>query len=924
MILTAPLYLCFLLLLPALWWLIRVLPPKAKEQIFPPTLLLSKLHPKYNDASTIPLWLLILRICAVASLIIAFANPVILPPQEKDKTPQKLVLIFDNGWASFPHWSERLKTIQALSEATLRAHGHVTILLSARNENGEWSSPITPMHPEELHTLLFKLHPQNWGINRQILAQHLSSPEISALLHHAHVIFISDSLGDGHEQDLVTPLALANDIEDIRWSGCDIIQLHPTASKHNDEFIAETLPQCASTPLSLQGLNLSPNGHFNTIYHWNIQTNHPFHASLPPALSLPLNALKIEHIPAPEGVFLLNATQTQASIGLIHLSGDNALITGSAFYLSRAIKTFNHLQINDLHYLLQQPLTLLIAPDGAITQETKAPVEKWVEKGGMLVRFAGDGLAQENITDDISAKNMLIPVPLIQGKRQLGGAMSWGTAQKLATFPPSSPFAGLSIPKDITVTRQILAQPSNQLEEHVWATLEDGTPLVTIRQQGKGMIVLFHITPTANWSNLVLSELFPEMLERLSQKAALLSHHHNLIQNNNISSLPAWRILDSHAKLNPPSSTNMPLPANNPHPLLSPFLQAGYYGTVEKTVPLNLANAESHLKKEPLLGKARNPQHLQLEYPLAALMTALALALLLIDAILSLKRANALTPHLKRTIPVFLLFSYHLCDIKNSYAATQSPPAAALETKLAYITSPNEEMNKILQEGLDGLSQFVNQRSTAHLGKAVPVILGKDPLAFYPILYWAIEPNTVLTPAQRDALNDYMHHGGLLIIDEMGADSLLDGNNGSATHHALQEATKDLDIPPLKEVTDKDVLSYSFYLLHQFPGRINNQKIYIARSGNDEGDDVSPVIIGNSDWAHAWAIDENGEHPFAVLPDGQQQRILAYRTGMNMVIYALTGNYKSDQRLYPEMLKLLKNMQDESQNDNGEMETTEP
>lgn len=935
MILTSPLYLLFLLLLPALWWLIRALPPRPKEQIFPPTFLLSQLRPQQNDAANIPLWLLILRICALTCLIITFSGPVILPAQQKDISGQKLVLIVDNGWASYAHWNDRLKSLQALAESSIRSHGHVTILLTARNENGEWPTPITPMQQEELQTFLLKIHPQNWSVDRLALAQHLSSPEMTALLHNAHVIFLSDSLKEGHEDALDAPLSLADNVEDIRWPSCDIITLRPLPKTKNEKFIAETLPGCASIPISLQGLNLSPNGHFNTIYHWNAQTNRPFKASLPHELSLPLNALKIEHIPAPEGIYLLNATQNQASIGLIHLTGDNEPLTGSAFYLARAIKNFNTLQINDLPHLLKESLSLLIAPDGTITDKNKKDILEWVQKGGMLLRFSGPLLAQENIADDINAQENLIPVPLLHGQRQLGGAMSWGKAQKLARFSSSSPFSGLNIPQDITISKQILAQPSNDLEEHVWAELEDGTPLITARQEGAGMIVLFHITPTANWSNLVLSELFPEMLERLSQRAALLAHHSEDEETMSFNNFPAWRILDHNAALHLPSSTLTPLPAKAHLITLSPFLQAGYYGTQTQRIPLNLTSSSApHLQIEPLLGSARTPEHLQIEYPLGPLMTEIALALLLIDGVLSLKRAGALSRFLKQNTMMMIIagtlfygFSSPLWAATSEISTGNIPnnvPVSSLETKLAYISSPNAETNHILQEGLDGLSQFINQRSTTHLGKSVPVILGKDMLVFYPVLYWAIEPDTSLTPSQSDALNDYMKHGGLLIIDKMGANSLLDGENGTATQEALEKASQNLDIPPLKEITDQDVLSHSFYLLKHFPGRIDGQKTYITRSGNDDGDDVSPVIIGNSDWAHAWAVDQNGEHPFAVLPGGEEQRMLAYRTGMNIVIYALTGNYKNDQKRYPEMLKRLKNMQDDSATENGEMETVEP
>ena len=91
------------------------------------------------------------------------------------------------------------------------------------------------------------------------------------------------------------------------------------------------------------------------------------------------------------------------------------------------------------------------------------------------------------------------------------------------------------------------------------------------------------------------------------------------------------------------------------------------------------------------------------------------------------------------------------------------------------------------------------------------------------------------------------------------------------------------------------VLSRAFYLLSDFPGRFTGESVWAQRDQDRANDSVSPVIIGGNDWGSAWAIDPSGRNPYAVIPGGQRQRVLAYRFGVNLVIYALTGNYKGDQ-----------------------------
>ena len=132
---------------------------------------------------------------------------------------------------------------------------------------------------------------------------------------------------------------------------------------------------------------------------------------------------------------------------------------------------------------------------------------KWIDNGGVLVRFAGPHLARGD--------DNLVPVKLRRGGRILGGSLSWDKPQQLAGFSRESPFNGMAVPNDVTVTRQVLAEPDSQLTDRTWATLADGTPLVTAERRGKGLIVLFHVTADSRWSDLPLSGSFVDMLRRL-------------------------------------------------------------------------------------------------------------------------------------------------------------------------------------------------------------------------------------------------------------------------------------------------------------------------------------------------------------------------------------------------------------------------
>ncbi|MFC7544155.1 DUF4159 domain-containing protein [Siccirubricoccus deserti] len=124
---------------------------------------------------------------------------------------------------------------------------------------------------------------------------------------------------------------------------------------------------------------------------------------------------------------------------------------------------------------------------------------------------------------------------------------------------------------------------------------------------------------------------------------------------------------------------------------------------------------------------------------------------------------------------------------------------------------------------------------------------------------------------------------------------------------ALRRVTRDLAIPPLAPLAEDHVLKRSFYLLPDLPGRFAGGRVWVARDQDRANDSVSPVIIGGHDWASAWAIDARGNNPFAAIPGGDRQRTLAYRFGVNLVMYALTGNYKGDQVHVPAILERLGN-----------------
>ncbi len=230
-------------------------------------------------------------------------------------------------------------------------------------------------------------------------------------------------------------------------------------------------------------------------------------------------------------------------------------------------------------------------------------------------------------------------------------------------------------------------------------------------------------------------------------------------------------------------------------------------------------------------------------------------------------------------------------------------PNPALAPRLGYVVTGDAQVDTVSRQGLEGLSMFVNQRTAVVLAEPDAVEPGKTDLSFYPLLYWPITTATTLPSGQAQALNDFMARGGILLIDTRGAGS----GEGFApgADAALRRVAQGLTVPPLAPLTVDHVLARAFYLLRDYPGRYNGGTVWVQRDEDRANDGVSEVVIGGNDWAAAWAVDADGHNPYATIPGGAQQRLLAYRFGVNLVIYALTGNYKGDQVHVPAILQRL-------------------
>ena len=224
--------------------------------------------------------------------------------------------------------------------------------------------------------------------------------------------------------------------------------------------------------------------------------------------------------------------------------------------------------------------------------------------------------------------------------------------------------------------------------------------------------------------------------------------------------------------------------------------------------------------------------------------------------------------------------------------------------------------DEISQQGLSGLSKILSARTAIEPGAPMGVNVETDELVFFPLLYWPVLDNA--QPLSETALakvDAYMKQGGMIVFDTKDQHvSFNILNNGSGQWSALNRLIGKLDTPRLEPVPEGHVLTKSFYLLNGFPGRWDGGALWVeARTGGDDNgerralkaDGVSSILITSNDFAGAWAIGSDNRPRHAIVPGGEFQREMAFRTGINIVMYALTGNYKADQVHVPALLERL-------------------
>lgn len=918
-----PWILTALVSLPIIWWLLRLTPPKPQAEVFPPTRILARLRDAEETPAQSPWWLTLLRLTLAGVIILAMAGPILNPQEQLLPSEGQTLIIMDDGWASAEDWENRKNTAQALVEEAASAGS--TVILESTTGNRVWNGQ--PLSPDEALDIIEASEPRPFEPDHAATAARISLIIQSA--NPGNIVFLSDGLTHPNTPDLMAELGSLDANQQIFLPQDNANFAIRTIRNEPKELVGTIARSNTAGDLTLPILALDEKGLTiaRTTATFNAaEATTNFSIEEPLELRNEIVRIEIDTVSHAAAVQLLDEGNQRRLVGLI--SGEkfdqSQPLLSPLYYISRALEPFTDIRrasdanvSASVRELINQRVSALVLADvGTLDEDTSNRLATWVEEGGMLIRFAGPRLGG-------SEDRSLLPVDIRPGDRRLGGALSWETPKALAPFERNSPFFGLEPPKDVLVNKQLLALQEVALEEKTWAVLEDGTPLVTAEQLSAGWIVLFHVSSDAEWSNLPLSGTFVEMLRRTINLS-----RSGVGQNTQEAevSLAPLRVLNADGAFIPPDTSVRPLILNKEvQKSVSQGNPPGFYGLADGYEALNLFEGESELAAfdTSLLGSGFETEAYLSDksFPLNVWLFVVAAVLLIADCIAVLWMAGGLRrmgAQARKATASLVLVACAATILPSPVKAQDAEVdiASVLKTRLAYVETGIEDVDRISEAGLFGLTRYLTSRTALEPGAPIGLDMSRDELSFYSLIYWPIDPSAPLPTTETMARVDaYMKEGGSILFDTRDQISgALGGTAASPAARTLQQILAGLDIPPLEPVPEDHVLTKSFYLLSDFPGRFSGGDLWVEVSQRDAeqegrpvriGDGVSSIMITSNDLAGAWAVDNSLRPLLPTIPPDPTQRNYAFRAGVNLMMYVLTGNYKSDQVHLPELLERL-------------------
>ncbi|MBC6445034.1 MAG: DUF4159 domain-containing protein, partial [Alphaproteobacteria bacterium GM202ARS2] len=811
------------------------------------------------------------------------------PPANTLSNDAPLLLVIDNGWATAAHWHTHMQTLRD-TLASLPDHRFILLPTATPPD----PNTLSILSARQAQTALDSLNPHPWHPQNAIIAQTLTNKDTNTprLNHLSAILWSHDAIDSPDKNTLKDTLQAHADRLNIPFYSLTEpslslpIVLAPPPKTAQPQLLAyvltpPTLPtQRADSPsYHLQGFDADNRLLFDKPLTLDSQET-PVYASAEQAHFLhQLHNLRLrtpQHQRHAATVLLRDSQSRQPSIFVLNPSSESPPpLLNSNHYITQALN--RPTRNASLANALKQKADIIFWHD----QTTRIPTDEqshllsWLEQGGILVRFASPHV------QDLDADPNLLPAPLYEITASTRGFLADSTDSSTLHFAEHSPFHQLpSTPTHIAPTFAFIEPPP---DVHIWAYTDDHRPLISARRVGNGWLVFFHTPLHPLRSDLALDTLFPTILATLTR----LRTYQGSTSLNSHTPSTLWQplqLLDGWGQLSSPTATTQALNADaRPSPQTPPGIYATTYERRALNLGDNLSPPIPFINAPPPL-QPTPPQHNQ--HTLQGWLLTAIILLLAIHTLLLLRRAHRPSPtqpsRLSTTstaTAAALVFCYAFFPCLTS-AQDLAGDAPFYAPRIGYMLSNDKEQDSLSHKGLSQLTRFINARTVAQLAEPLALTPQSPLLPFVPLIYWPVtSSNTPLSPQDTRTIEHYLSKGGIILFDTLTPKANLEPS---------------LSLPPLTPIDDEHTVTRSFFLLPLNLWRKTNTPVPWSDHHAQAHIPTASVFASQQNWAQLW---QNHlympQHPS--LTGILTQQTLAMRFGLNLVLYALTGNYKRDQ-----------------------------
>ncbi len=879
-----------LLLTPIIWVIVKSFPPTPKNFNFSSFFLLEKIDHDTPKNEKTPLWLVIFRILFFILIVLFFSKPFLKNNSYvADEKYEKYLIVADIGWSMAKDWNKFKELVQEISQEAEKNKKEIFFFHSKLNTYKDLkifkTSYALSNYLESLYPLPLQF--KEGSLNKVI--------QNESIFKNSKVFIISSKFDFHNFNDYYKRFSLIKNNSSKYYfiDPLDTILIINSVKTTQDKIICEVLRLGKNNFKQNFSLNIETIN--NEVIYKNEhsinenENNKIINLSFPTEIFNQIKSIKIIGQDHAGAKYYFDDFSKKKNIAILN---DNEFYKESpllspVYYLKKSLDSKHNIKVEKIDNIIKQNLTAIIIPETAkIPNEYDKKLNDWLLQGGTLIRFSGKSLVQEE-------SNFLPSQDTYSRIRNIEGRLTNNNQIFISDFEKDSIFNGLQIPQDIIIKKQLIFDTHSK-QVSVLAKLNDNTPLVSMRKFGEGKIILFHIGANNDWSNLPISSLFPDMINRI----LLLSKNYN---SSNLKNLNLNKEIDGFGNLVLPKKIvsfdnfdklKTVKPSFNTPP--------GQYDNNQISIALNLSTNINQYQSEKIYTSMLSKYSFKTTKDLSSIILKIILTMFILDIILIIMIKNNLN-----FLKIFANKNNLLVITLFFLMFIKSDNVSANETFLAYVKINNSSINNISENGLETIRNLLITRTSINPKGVIGLDIKSDYIYSYPFIYWPLTKNLIsIKKSEIIKIKNYLNYGGIIFFDIIG----FSRKNLNLKEKKFQEIRNFLDeigINELSIISKEHTLTKSFYLLNKFPGKWDNKILLVENSNLQHKDGVSSIVLGFNDWAKAWAVDNNNSPLYPVVPGGERQRELSYRFGINLAMYALTGNYKSDQIHSKSILKRL-------------------